>query len=502
MGERPTGEGVRVLDSLLAPRMGVLILVPALLMSGFWQQSRPDDSAPALLDVSVAATGPFTAGDDVEFSWDATDASGVEYVVLDWTDAAGRSHSQTVSDGSQAKARIDDGWAVGPVSLSRVVLSDGAGNVSEYRSDGTVRDSVAGDGVHDLQFDEVGFTTVDTGADETPPDLTSVLLTGPGYYAGGESIQVAWAATDESMLTAVSMEWVDAAGNAQTLSAPSRSRRAATPVTGDWADGVAWLSRVVVADDFGNAAEYFRDGTYVTTDGRTGMHDLDLADLDVVAYDTWLMPPPVQPRYQPAAAEDTDFACVAATTFTSGSCATTQQITFDVAAGRLTQLARITGINPSATIVDLGVLAPPFTAKTLTGDLNTIQVADNRGEQTGWTLTATATDFRDSKGRVLPKENLFITPDCVDANTLYDFDAYTDPSAPPPTLGAVDLDVQAPGVTPGPADQSFAGTVTMCTKDAQLGPLTQTTGGVWDVPADLRLEIPVQFSKPTDYRPR
>ena len=54
-------------------------------------------------------------------------------------------------------------------------------------------------------------------------------------------------------------------------------------------------------------------------------------------------------------------------------------------------------------------------------------------------------------------------------------------------------------VIPGPADQSFAGTVTMCTKDAQLSPLTETTGGVWDVPADLRLEVPVQFSKPTDY---
>ncbi len=117
-----------------------------------------------------------------------------------------------------------------------------------------------------------------------------------------------------------------------------------------------------------------------------------------------------------------------------GSCATNQNIIFDVLEGNLTQLAFITGANTDATIVDLGAITVPFVDTVLSGDLNTIQVADNRGGQFGWNLSAVMTDF-DAGTYTVAAGQLDATPTCGDATDIYDYANYTNPNALPPVLG-------------------------------------------------------------------
>ena len=133
--------------------------------------------------------------------------------------------------------------------------------------------------------------------------------------------------------------------------------------------------------------------------------------------------------------------CTAATGNTNGSCATNQNIIFDVLEGDLTQLAFITGVNTDATIVDLGAITVPFVNTVLSGDLNTIQVADNRGGSFGWALSAVMTDF-DSGTYTVDAGQLVATPSCADATDIYDYANYTNPNALPPVLGTVDGTLQ------------------------------------------------------------
>ncbi len=197
---------------------------------------------------------------------------------------------------------------------------------------------------------------------------------------------------------------------------------------------------------------------------------------------------------------DTPYKCTAEQGNTSGNgCDTTQSVVFDLLEGNLTQLAVKTGTNPDATLVDLGSITTPFVSSTLTGDLNTIQVQDNRGGSFGWSLSATMTDFAAVGGATMDNGQLVVAPSCTDASTIYDYTAYVDSTLIPPVLGPVSAASQAPGIAAGTAGQDLGGTVTLCTKNTDTNATTQSSGGVYDVAVPLTLTVPAFQSADTDY---
>ena len=159
-----------------------------------------------------------------------------------------------------------------------------------------------------------------------------------------------------------------------------------------------------------------------------------------------------------------------------GTCVTQQTVNITIAGGTLSQQAATNSTtngqgvaNPSNTIVNFGSLTSAVTPGTATAFLNSITVTDARGGTTGWSLTATATNFADST-KTINKSNLAITPTCA-------------------ASGAQSANA-APGTTTSAAGTSFSGTVNLCTKDTQVATTSQSTGGVYTVTAPLTLTVP------------
>jgi hypothetical protein len=121
--------------------------------------------------------------------------------------------------------------------------------------------------------------------------------------------------------------------------------------------------------------------------------------------------------------------------------------------------------NATNTGVDFGSITSPKQPTPLAGDLNQIQVIDQRYGAFGWSLTATLSNFVGTRVN-MSKSVLAITPICT-------------------TIGTA----SAPGASPGGSSQSFANPVTLCTKDTQTG-AGDTTSGVYNVDGALTLTIP------------
>jgi hypothetical protein len=165
----------------------------------------------------------------------------------------------------------------------------------------------------------------------------------------------------------------------------------------------------------------------------------------------------------------------------TSTCNTNQHVYASILAGSLTQAVSASANNPytaasttfNIQLCDPAVSAPitlangkvapcavsvPTTDQTYAGQLNPIVVTDTRGATVGWNLTATAANLSDGT-HTIANSRLSITPACA-----------TDAAAPGSATGA----------TAGAPNQTFAGSVTLCSKDTTLN-AGGTTGGVWDI---------------------
>ncbi|MCX6419277.1 MAG: WxL domain-containing protein [Actinobacteria bacterium] len=125
----------------------------------------------------------------------------------------------------------------------------------------------------------------------------------------------------------------------------------------------------------------------------------------------------------------------------------------------------ITGSNSTNTGIDFGSLTSPNKPTPIAGDLNRIQVVDQRYGAYGWSLTATMSNFVGAAVS-MNKSTVSLSPSCV-------------------AVGAN----SAPGLTAGGASQSFASPVALCAKDTQAG-TSGNTSGAYNVDASVVLTIP------------
>lgn len=134
-----------------------------------------------------------------------------------------------------------------------------------------------------------------------------------------------------------------------------------------------------------------------------------------------------------------------------------QRINLTVAPGKLT-------MSQQPGEVDLSEVTLDGTPKTATGDIKQVQVIDARGGSTGWSLTATMTDFTSAGGPKIPAGNLSWTPGCTAGD-----------GATPVTTGS-----------PGPLSTTTA--ATLCS--GANGDGGAIVGGVYDADAGLTLDVP------------
>jgi hypothetical protein len=127
--------------------------------------------------------------------------------------------------------------------------------------------------------------------------------------------------------------------------------------------------------------------------------------------------------------------------------------------------AYTSGANSGPTSIDFGSLTSPLAPTVINGDLNRLQVVDQRNGVFGWSLTATLSSFT-GPGGSMAATNLTATPVCT-------------------AVGAG----SAPGAVAGVALQNFGSLVQLCNKDTQTG-TGGTTSGVYTIDAALGLTVP------------
>ena len=155
-------------------------------------------------------------------------------------------------------------------------------------------------------------------------------------------------------------------------------------------------------------------------------------------------------------------------------CTTTQNVNALLTPGNLAMSEFQTGINPSSSQVLLGSVVVASTTQTMTGQLNRVQVTDERGGTFGWTLSGALTGpFLNGSGQSIAASQLSIT------GLICPGDVNSAPS------------------TPG-AGGSLGSSVTFCSVAAgALGP-NQSGSGVYDVGGLFQLAVP-SFQHVGDY---
>lgn len=121
--------------------------------------------------------------------------------------------------------------------------------------------------------------------------------------------------------------------------------------------------------------------------------------------------------------------------------------------------------NPDPTTVAFGGITTPLAPTPLPGNLNRLEVVDDRNGTYGWALTASLSDFTSPSGATIDKSALVASPVC----------SATEDSAP--------------GFVSGGPNQSFGGLVQLCSKDDQVG-TGGTTSGIYTIDSGLILTIP------------
>jgi len=237
-----------------------------------------DATPPTLSALSLVSPGPFTAGDTVSVSLSTSDDSGVGFVNLGFRDAVGKVHAFQASGHPSTVSRvIDASWANGPVQLFQVEVEDTAFNSSVYHRDGTVSYSagVTGPATHTVDLSAGDFATHDTGADVTPPVLSSVTLDTPGPLVEGDAVQISFDASDASGVSQVALGLVDSANKAHYLFAMNGQSSATATIDDSWAVGTVRLEQARVYDTRENESDYYRNGTVSYTPPGSGSHTMD-----------------------------------------------------------------------------------------------------------------------------------------------------------------------------------------------------------------------------------
>jgi hypothetical protein len=270
--------------ALAAAVTAVLTLGPATAAS-----ATSDTTAPVLHSIALDAPGPFTAGDSVSMTWIATDDSGIMQTQVRLVDAVGKEHVLVGGPGAgTGSVDIDSSWANGPVSVSFITVFDNNSNVAWYFPNGTVQNQPGGSGTHSIDFAALSFSTVDTGADVTPPTLESVSLLTPGPLTAGDTLTIGWQATDDSSGAGyLQALFIDSAGKQHALGG-SDVPQASTTIGPSWANGPVHLQEIVLEDRAGNRSVYEADGsaTYTPEGAGPATHDIDFSALDFDTVDT------------------------------------------------------------------------------------------------------------------------------------------------------------------------------------------------------------------------
>jgi hypothetical protein len=179
------------------------------------------------------------------------------------------------------------------------------------------------------------------------------------------------------------------------------------------------------------------------------------------------------------------------------ACEAGQSVNLSLEPGFLAQRHYQTSPNPASQVVPLGSLRVPTAPKPMPGVMNDVVVTDTRGGKTGWSLTATSSDFVGTvPSHTIGRANLYATPSCVPATstTAFDYEA-----SGVTTVAGFDAATVAPGVFAGGANQSLSGAITLCAKDTTVSTLSDSTGGIYVVGAALTLMVP-GFISADDYQ--
>ncbi len=147
--------------------------------------------------------------------------------------------------------------------------------------------------------------------------------------------------------------------------------------------------------------------------------------------------------------------------------------------------------NPDARTVSLGVIPPSSSTVIASGALNNYTIADNRGGGSGWSLTASLSDFGGNTGAAFEASRALGSFSCQQATAENAYDTRADGTA---VISGFDPAAVAPGVIPGPALQSFGSTVNLCTKDGTTSPTSQSTGGIYNASVLFTVSVPPSVS--------
>ncbi len=132
-------------------------------------------------------------------------------------------------------------------------------------------------------------------------------------------------------------------------------------------------------------------------------------------------------------------------------------------------------------------MTTPLAPTPCPASLNPITVTDNRGGGYGWTLSATMTNFAGAGSNTIANSRLAASPACAPAaaGEAWDYDAPGQIRGGRLRPGDASRRVRSPG-----RSQTFGGTVTLCVKDGQVNPTSQSSGGIYTVSAPLTLTVP------------
>lgn len=247
-----------------------------------------DTTAPVLHSISLDSAGPFTDGDNVGYTWNATDDAGVAQVQVALLDSVGKRHTiRTLGSGSTGATGIDFSWANGQVHIDHVVLWDINDNFRFYLPDGRTSDQSGAQVPHTVDLSQT-FQTFGVG-DITPADLVSVQLVTPGPFTAGDTLSVAWQATDNFGVEYISVVFLDSAGKQHALQGNiGQGNVVSTTVDASWSNGPAKLAGLGIDDVNGNLSWYSWGDrrSYIPEGIGPATHGFDFSELEFETHDT------------------------------------------------------------------------------------------------------------------------------------------------------------------------------------------------------------------------